>query len=377
MGRPCRDVADPSVSQAFPRRDPAALGLGLRLARRRALGAIAADFDRGINAYCWPREAIWAGGAIDRAGHPEIGRGVLEWLCRVRNASRPFAYWFQKYTIDGWPEWETPAADQTAVIPWGLERHYRRAGDLNFVASCWPMVEQAAAVCAGASGHPGLSFVNDLGLISSAGIWDSRFGAFFYTNATVVAGFCAAARLSQALGKPDEQARSWNDLADRIWHEGILREAPLEGTGPGLIDTETGRFLDARRLSTRRGFWTDRADWTIERSQAIDISLLGAAFPFDLLPAADARIGRCAEALLKHNAAKGEQHLLVRWGLQPDHADRSVALPPRTGKTPQAWQPCGWSVTCSNSVAKPATLGIGTAPRPCSMPFSAASARSA
>ena len=93
--------------------------------------------------------------------------------------------------------------------------------------------------------------------------------------------------------------RSWNDLADRIWHEGILREAPLEGTGPGLIDAETGRFLDARRLSTRRGFWTDRADWTIERSQAIDISLLGAAFPFDLLPAADARIGRFRPSALE------------------------------------------------------------------------------
>lgn len=288
-------------------------------------GGIASDFDRGINAYCWPREAIWAGGAVDRAGHVEIGRAVFEWLGRVRNASRPFAYWFQKYTIDGWPEWETPAADQTALIPWALERHYRRAGDLDFVSACWPMVEQAAAVCGGASGHPGLSFLDDLGLISSAGIWDSRFGAFFYTNASVVAGLRAAARLSAILGKPDAQARGWSDLADRIWHEGVLREAPAQGGGPGLIDAETGRFLDARRLSTRRGLWTDRPEWIIERSQAIDISLLGASLPFELLPALDPRIGRCAEAILKHNAAKGESPLLVRWALQPDQADRSVA----------------------------------------------------
>ena len=119
-------------------------------------GAIASGFDRGLSAYCWPREAIWVGGTLDRLGHPTIGRGVFRWLAKVRGQNRPFAYWFQKYTIDGGPEWETPAVDQTAMIPWGLERHYRRTGDLDFVADVWPMIEQAAAVCRGASGHPGL-----------------------------------------------------------------------------------------------------------------------------------------------------------------------------------------------------------------------------
>ena len=32
-------------------------------------------------------------------------------------------------------EWETPAVDQTALIPWGLERHYHRTADLAFVAA--------------------------------------------------------------------------------------------------------------------------------------------------------------------------------------------------------------------------------------------------
>ena len=89
-------------------------------------GAIASGFDRGLNAYCWPREAIWVGGALDRLGHPEIGRERLP-VAVARSGARtgPISYWFQKYTIDGWPEWETPAVDQTAMIPWGLERHYR------------------------------------------------------------------------------------------------------------------------------------------------------------------------------------------------------------------------------------------------------------
>ena len=133
-------------------------------------GAIASGFDRGLSAYCWPREAIWVGGALERLGHPAIGRAVYHWLNKVRHRHRPFLYWFQKYSIDGVPEWETPAVDQTALIPWGLERHYRRTGDLDLVAAVWPMIEQAAAVCCGDSGgHPGLRMLEDLNLISSAG----------------------------------------------------------------------------------------------------------------------------------------------------------------------------------------------------------------
>ena len=85
-------------------------------------GAVASGLDRGLSAYCWPRDALWVGGAMERLGHPEIGKGVLQWLNKVRLTHHPFLYWFQKYSIDGVPEWETPAVDQTAMIPWSLEQ---------------------------------------------------------------------------------------------------------------------------------------------------------------------------------------------------------------------------------------------------------------
>ena len=122
------------------------------------------------------------------------------------------------------PEWETPAVDQTAMIPWGLERYYRGTGDLDFVSSVWPMVEQAAQVCLGDSGgHPGLYLDETLNLISSAGMGDQIFGAFLYSNACVVAGLRAAARLAVLVGR-EETSKRWQALADRIWNEGILRE---------------------------------------------------------------------------------------------------------------------------------------------------------
>jgi glucoamylase len=275
-------------------------------------GAIASGFDRGLSAYCWPREAVWVGGAMDRAGHPEIGRRVYQWLAAVKGQTHAYSYWFQKYTIDGQPEWETPAIDQTAMVPWGVERHYRRTGDRAFVVAAWPIVERAASVCEGVSGHPGLRWIEDLNLVSSAGIWDSRFGSFLYSNAVVVAGLRAASRLARLLDR-EEQAIKWDERATRIWESGILGESAADGEEAGLVDHATGRFLEARRLSTLKGWWSEKPENSIERSQALDISMLGLVVPFGLLPAADPRIRSTAEAIYRQNAIAGDANFFVRW----------------------------------------------------------------
>ncbi len=290
--------------------------LGAALHADAKWGAIVRGYDVGLHAYCWPRDAIFTGGALDRVGHPEVGRGVLEWLDRVRSPHPPFTYWSQKYTTDGWPEWETPAVDQSAMIPWALERHYRRTGDLELVESCWPMIEQAAAVCSGASGHPGLRFLDELSLISSDGIWGNRYGAFLASNVAVVAGLGAACRLAELLDHR-ESVSTWCSLAERIWEQGILAESAEGETGPGMVDRKTGRFLDARRLSKRRGIWTDRPEQWIERSSAFDISVLSASVPFGLLPASDPRVARSAEAILAKNAILGDPNALACWTAEP------------------------------------------------------------
>ncbi len=277
-------------------------------------GAVAAGLDRGLSAYCWPRDAVWVGCALARLGHPEILRGVYEWLSKVKVKNSPFLYWFQKYSIDGIPEWETPAIDQTAMIPWGLERYYRLTGDLDFVAGVWPMVEQAAQVCAGDSGgHPGLSFDETLNLVSSAGLGDQLYGGFLYSNAVVVAGLRAASRLAERLAYA-ESADRWNALADRIWFEGVMKEVATEREGsPGLIDPETGRFLSGRRLSMLRGLWTSDPDYVADRSSNIEVSALTLSCPFGLLPAVDPLLVKTSEAIYRANETRSaDKNLLAR-----------------------------------------------------------------
>jgi hypothetical protein len=318
---PVPDLSFPKPSYAVSLRRSA---LAAALHADGEWGAIASGFDRGLSAYCWPREAIWVGGALERLGHHEIGRGVYQWLNRVRHRHRPFLYWCQKYSIDGVPEWETPAVDQTAMIPWGLERHYRLTGDRELISAVWPMVEQAATVCCGQSGgHPGLRMLDDLNLISSAGNGDQFFGAFLYSNACVVAGLRAAARLAIDLGF-EESARRWCSCAERIWEAGILKEIATSRPGsPGLTDPDSGRFLQARRLSRLRGLWTTDPNYLSDRSDLLDVSTLGLAVPFCLLPASDARLARTAENILRiNNGLRSNASILARTSYEPNQSSR-------------------------------------------------------
>jgi hypothetical protein len=110
-------------------------------------------------------------------------------------------------------------------------------------------------------------------------------------------------------------------LADRIWETGILGLAPADSNSPGLVDPVAGRFYEARRLSVMRGLWTDRPEALVERSAAIDISLLGPAVPFGLLPASDPLLLGCSEAILRHNVLADDPHVLVRWSADPANLD--------------------------------------------------------
>ena len=71
-------------------------------------------------------------------------------------------------------------------------------------------------------------------------------------------------------------------------------------------------------MSKLRGLWTENPDFLIEHSDTLDITTLALAVPFGLLPAADPRLLRTAEAILRaHEAQKGDPNVLARPSYEP------------------------------------------------------------
>jgi hypothetical protein len=153
---------------------------------------------------------------------------------------------------------------------------------------------------------------------------DQIFGAFLYSNACVVAGLRAAARLASLVGRA-ETSRRWQTAADRVWNDGILHEpAPGCIDSPGLIDPDSGRFWSGRKVSTFRDLWTSKPEFLIDRSEKLDVSMLAIAVPFRLLPAANDRLVKTAQAILRaNNKISGDPDVLARFSFDPDPASRT------------------------------------------------------
>lgn len=259
-------------------------------------GSVASGFDRGLNAYCRPREAILTAESFSRFGQTQIARRVFEWLESVRDQNPYYRFWFQKYSMDGLPEWETPSVDQSGLIPWALDRYVKRTGEFDLYEAMWPAVEQAAGVMMGISKHPGLEWDENLSLIRSAGMWDLRFGCHLFGNAAVVAGLRAAVRISDYLGKDGPTARSWASRADRILNVGIL--STFEPNGTGLVDPVLGHLRPARQLNRRVGHWFKTSKADLDEPDHAEPGALGLCIPLGLLPADDERLRSSFQALV-------------------------------------------------------------------------------
>jgi GH15 family glucan-1,4-alpha-glucosidase len=259
-------------------------------------GSVASGFDRGLNAYCRPREAIFTAEGLSRCGQLSPARHVFEWLESVRDKNPVHRFWFQKYSMDGVPEWETPSIDQTALFPWALARHVRRTGEIGLYPALWRSVKQAAEVIMGRTDHPGMEWDEKLCLMRSAGMWDLRFGCHLFGNASVVAGLRASAEIANDMNEAPELVKTWRDRADRILNEGILQT--FSPNGPGLVDERLGHLRPARQINRRVGHWVINHNADFEEPSHADPGALGLCIPLGLLPAEDPRLQSSLQALV-------------------------------------------------------------------------------
>ena len=182
------------------------------------------------------------------------------------------------------------------------------------------MIEQAATVCSGHSGHPGLDMIEDLDLVTRPGSGTTGFALPLFE--------CGHRRRAPRGGgawqrslDPARAGAPTGGIGCADWESGILGEAsPGEG---GILDHKEPLPRGAR-LSTLSGLWTDRAELLIDRSTALDISMLGPVIPLGLLRASDSRMVRTAEAILRNNAIPGNPNLLAALVAELGRIDRNV-----------------------------------------------------
>ncbi len=228
--------------------------------------------------YVWPRDAAYIALALDRAGDKNVSKRLFEFCDAVITSD---GYLMHKYLPDkslgsSWHPWirggelQLPIQeDGTALIIYALHQHYLLHNDLELIETLYTsLIEKAAHFMVEYRDHEtGLPF-------ASYDLWEEKRGTSTFTCAAVCAALYAAADLSNALGK-SENERMYRVAADEV-REGILKH---------LWDEKEGIFIKMI------GHTEDR----ITRDMTIDISSAYGIFSFGILPPDDPRLQRAWE----------------------------------------------------------------------------------
>jgi GH15 family glucan-1,4-alpha-glucosidase len=214
-------------------------------------GGVIAGYHNGAYPFVWPRDAVYAAVTLARTAHTSKAREVYRFLRDIcYRDSQTFttgytgrAFWYQKYTTDGYRVWTAPQVDETAVYPWGIKFQYDVEGDLSFLQSHYLTVYEAGLASSEDSTIDSrLRYEDSVNLMYANNVWEDSFDVFIYSNANVVRGLRDAADIAQTLGNNA-------DVATFTFRRNAI---------------QTG--LDAR------------LDWNGENT---DISQLGIVYPFE------------------------------------------------------------------------------------------------
>lgn len=186
------------------------------------LAANDSDIQWGHNdhySYVWTRDAAFVCDAMGRAGYPELTR---RFLLFANDVIREEGYFLHKYNPDGspaplWQPWisngrpQLPIQeDETALLPWLVQRHYERTRDLDLLRFVYPKLIVSAAdfLLRHRDADSGLP-------LPSFDMWEERHGVFTFTCAAVVAGLNAAAELAKLFNDQERHA-AWARAATQV-----------------------------------------------------------------------------------------------------------------------------------------------------------------
>jgi glucoamylase len=239
----------------------------LKLLQDRKYGSfIAAPTLEPDYRYCWPRDAVYLAWALDRCGYHDEARHFYRWCQRTQMHD---GLWYQNHYTDGRRHWAGIQVDQVATVIWGAWQHFHLTGDRSFLVEMWPTLQRAADYLIVRT-DPTVKLV-----YSEQDLWEETGGFLTYTNASCVAGLHAAALVAREVGRETHCTR-WRNAADALKKE-IHQQLIQDGCYVGERDPK-------RRFPMRFDY-------------LLDISNLGLAVPFRVVPADSPEMVRTVQRL--------------------------------------------------------------------------------
>ena len=217
----------------------------------------------GRYAYCWPRDAVFITQALDILNMSDISDKFYNKFCKMTQSKN--GMWEQRFYTDGRlaPCWGYQI-DETASVVYGVYNHYEYTKSEEFLKENLHMCEMAINFLK--------KYVYDIlektgKFYTSYDVWEENDkGVHFYSLSSIIAAFESMKKIYNALGKNVSDFEN-NRLKEEKINKNINEITKLQ--------IEVKKFIEENLYDeNRKSFVRNTED------RRIDISLLGAVYPF-------------------------------------------------------------------------------------------------
>lgn len=234
-------------------------------------GIIAApEVDEGLTqcgryAYCWPRDAVFITRALDILKMTKETEKFYSNFCRMTQSKN--GMWEQRFYTDGKlaPSWGYQV-DETASVVYGIYSHYEYTKKEDFLKANLHTAEKAIEFLKRYT----RDVLDGTGIYPiSYDIWEERDeGIHFYSLSAIFSAFDAMIKIYGVLGKNVSDFEN-----NRLKEEKVAKNIEELSN----LQVEIKKYLDANLYDENRKSYVRN---TVDRR--IDISLLGAVYPFNV-----------------------------------------------------------------------------------------------
>lgn len=230
----------------------------------------------GRYSYCWPRDGVFITEALDLIGMEDISEKFYSTFCQMTQSRN--GMWEQRFYTDGRlaPCWGYQI-DETASVIFGTYAHYKVCKSITFLKENVRMLEDAVGFL--------IEYIDDVineknKLKKSYDLWEEFEGTTLYSMSAVYAALSAMVKIYHIL----EEEIQDNESKLEYYENNIAELKKL------AIDVKAyclNNFYDEERKSFVRN----------AQDKKVDISMLGVAYPFKMLPYEDERVVNTVERI--------------------------------------------------------------------------------
>lgn len=230
----------------------------------------------GRYTYCWPRDAVFIANAMDILNMQKEVEKFYKVFCK--NTQSRNGMWEQRFYTDGRlaPCWGYQI-DETASVIYGVYNHYLKILDKKFLKDNLKMCERAMKFLQ--------EYVNNVisgenQMHVSYDLWEMCESVHLYSMASIYASFDIMIKIYEELKEEFVKNRVKQENVNK--EKGDLRKTLVE-----IKDFCIKNFYD----ETKKSFVRNIDD------KKIDISILGAVYPFNMLTAKEKKVINTVERI--------------------------------------------------------------------------------